>query len=214
MKKENKKISTKRYLIISIAVAFIALSLTACSQKKSIYDNQNTPVKNADETTSEDTQKNYSLEPLMECVGCVDGKTWNNKTCCTKNFETDCSKKNGVVRWVDLHPAYNGQFYGCFQKAPDAGKSCASEKDCLSGWCDLASAISSNKCELINKQLSGGKNSFSNEEYFIATYSCSTDKPGKCLEAVDNQKNPGGSYHYFKMQEKNMVEILGSGPIY
>ena len=157
--------------------------------------------------------KEYSVEPISECVECVNGQTWNNKPCCTANFEKDCTSKNGVVRWSDLHPAFT-VLRGCFQKAPDTGKECASGKDCLSGVCDLESAIKSNKCILIKKELTGGKNQYYGQEFYTATYSCGTPKPGACTETISNRVNPGGVSHTFKMDNKTLIETLESGPIF
>jgi len=155
----------------------------------------------------------YSAEPLAECVECENGKTWNNKSCCTSNFEKDCISKNGVVRLTDLHPVFTF-LRGCFQKAPDTGKECAIATDCLSGVCDLESAIKSSKCSLIKKELTGGKNKFSGQEFYTATYSCNTSTPGVCTETITNRTNPGGVSHFFKMDNKTLIETLTSGPIF
>ncbi len=157
-------------------------------------------------------RKNYT-EPLMECVDCIEGETWNNKECCTSDFESECLKKNGLVRLSDLHPAFT-TLKGCFQKAPDVGKECASESDCLSSVCDLESAITSNKCALIEKNLTGDKNQFGGEEFFTATYSCQTTKPGECLGTRRDKMNPGGVLHSYKMEGDTLIETVESGPIF
>jgi len=151
---------------------------------------------------------NYSPEPFAECVECVNGETWNNQPCCSTNFEKDCTSKNGVIRWTDLHPVFT-TLQGCFQKAPDTGKECASETDCLSGVCDLKSAIQSNQCTLIKKDMTDEEN-----QYYTASYSCNTPKPGTCAEAVSNRVNPGGVRHTFIMDNKTLIETLKSGPIF
>ena len=153
----------------------------------------------------------YSTEPFMECVECINGKTWNNKPCCTANFEKNCTSKNGVTVWTDLHPAFT-VLRGCYQKAPDTGKECISETDCLSGVCDLESAVKSDKCELIKKELTGG--SFAGQQFYIATYSCNTAKPGKCAETIKNRVNPGSISPYFRMDNNILIETLEPGPIY
>ncbi|MDD5626311.1 MAG: hypothetical protein PHG83_04080 [Patescibacteria group bacterium] len=153
---------------------------------------------------------NYSTEPFAECVDCRNGETWDNKPCCTDSFLKDCESQNGVVRFRDLHPVFSA-LRGCYQKAPDTGKECAVGTDCLSGGCDLESAIKSNKCNLIKKELTGGKNQYGNEEFYTATYSCETVKPGICTEAIGNQGNPGGLSHFFKMDNKILIETLGPG---
>lgn len=155
----------------------------------------------------------YSIEPISECVECVSGETWNNKQCCASSFEKDCISKNGVVRLFDLHPVFT-VLRGCFQKAPDTGKECATATDCLSGVCDLESAIKSNKCSLIKKELTGGKNRFGGQEFYTATYSCKVIKPGVCTETITNGVNPGGVSHFFKMDNKTLIEELMSGPIF
>ncbi len=141
----------------------------------------------------------YSVQAFMECVECVNNKTWNNKPCCTDNFESECLAENGVVRWSDLHPAFT-VLYGCFQKAPDTGEECASGIDCMSGVCNLENAIQSNKCALTKKELTGDENQYGDERFYIATYSCIINKPGECTETIENRKNPGGVYHNFKME--------------
>ncbi len=173
-----------------------------------------TPTTTTPTTThqsSTDSDK-YDPEPIAECVECVKGETLNNKPCCTNNFEKDCISKNGVVRWTDLHPVFT-LLIGCFRKAPDAGKNCASANDCLSGVCDLESAIKFNRCGLIKKDFTG-KHPFSGEKfYYTATYSCNTTKPGRCTEARENRDNPAGVSHTFKMNNKILIEILEPGPI-
>jgi hypothetical protein len=146
-------------------------------------------------------------------VECANGQTWNNKSCCTENFEKDCLADDGVVRWTDLHPAFT-VLKGCFQKAPDAGKACASGDGCMSGVCDLESAIESNSCTLIKNESTGGQNQFGNQGFYTATYSCFTSKPGKCAETIENRVNPGGVLHYFSMNGTTLIETLQSGPIY
>jgi hypothetical protein len=163
-------------------------------------------------TTPPIDSKKYTTEPIAECVRCIDGQTWNNKPCCTDSFEKNCASKDGVVRTSDLHPVFTF-LKGCFQKAPDTGKECASGKDCLSGVCDLESAIKSNRCTLIKKELTGGKNQFYGQEFYTASYSCSTPKPGVCTETISNGSNPGGVSHTFEMNNKTLIEILESGPI-
>lgn len=164
--------------------------------------------------TSTADSKNYSTGPFAECVGCENGQTWNNKPCCTDSFDKNCAAKNGVVRETDLHPV-STWLKGCFQKAPDAGKKCASATDCLSKVCILESAIKSNKCQLIKKEFTGEENRFNkNQKFYTATYSCNTTEPGECAEAVLDSLNPGGASHYFKMDNQTLIETLGSGPIY
>jgi len=166
------------------------------------------------ETATSTPSDKYSTDPISECVSCVNGKTWDNKPCCTDDFEKDCTSNNGVVRFSDLHPVFTW-ILGCFQKAPDTGKACSVATDCLSGVCDLESAIKSNKCILINKEFTGEKNRFNNsQEFYIATYSCNTTKPGVCAETITSKNNPGGANHTFKMDDKTLIEILESGPIY
>ena len=155
----------------------------------------------------------YNTNPLTECVECQNGKTWNNKPCCTDNFNNDCTAINGVIRWTDLHPAFT-TLKGCFQKAPDSGKECALDSDCLSGVCDLESAIKLNKCNLIKKEFSDKKNQFSGEGFYTASYSCKTTKPGVCMESINNRMNPGGKLHILKMNDKTLLESLQGGPIY
>jgi hypothetical protein len=158
--------------------------------------------------------KNYSTEPLAECVECQNGETWDNKPCCTDSFEKDCISKNGVVRFSDLHPAFT-VLRGCFQKAPDTGKECADGNDCLSGVCDLESAIKYNRCSLIKKELTGGKNQYGQgQEFYTASYLCTTTKPGVCAETILNSVNPGGVSHSFEMDNKTLIETFGSGPIF
>jgi len=168
-------------------------------------------------TTTKTTQpptalSKYNTEPIAECVECKNGQTWNNKPCCTANFEKDCSSKNGVVRFSDLHPVFTA-LRGCFQKAPDAGKACSSATDCLSGVCDLESAIKNNKCSLIKKELTGEKNQYYGQEFYTATYSCAVVNPGICTETIKNRTNPGGVSHTFRMDGKTLIETLESGPI-
>jgi len=161
---------------------------------------------------TEQSTTTYTTKPLAECKGCENGQTSDNKPCCTASFEKDCASKNGVVRFSDLHPA-PGVLKGCFPKAPDTGKECASGKDCLSGVCDLESAIKSNKCALIKKELTGGKNQYGKEEFYTASYSCGTTKPGACTETILNNTNPSGIKHTFEMNNETLIEILESGPI-
>jgi len=154
----------------------------------------------------------FSTEPIAECVECENGRTWNNKPCCTDGFETDCTSENGIMRWSDLHPV-STVLRGCFRKAPDAGQDCASFADCLSGVCDLESAVKYNKCSLLKKEITGGKNQYSGQEFYIATYSCGTNSPGVCTETIENRTNPGGVIHTFIMENKTLIETLQSGPI-
>ena len=164
---------------------------------------------------SEPITQEYSIEPISECVDCVNGETWDNKTCCNANFEKDCIAQNGVVRWSDLHPVFPSLLKGCFQKAPDTGKECVSGNDCLSGVCDLENAIKSNKCIFVRKERLEGRNqSGGGQELYISTYSCNIAKPGMCTETIENRVNPGGASHTFKMDGKILIETLDSGPIF
>jgi hypothetical protein len=157
--------------------------------------------------------KNYSTEPFAECVECRNGETWDNKPCCTDSFDKDCTSKNGVNRFFDLHPMFT-TLRGCFRKAPDTGKACSSGTDCLSGVCDLESAIKSDKCSLIKKEFTGERNRYNqSQEFFTATYSCSSDKPGACAETIRNEINPGGANHTFNLVGKTIVEVLEPGMI-
>lgn len=158
----------------------------------------------------------YSKKAISECAECSTNGNPSNLTCCTASFENDCAAKKGVTRWTDGHPGPYTAFRACYEKAPDTGKSCAVSDDCLSGVCNLESAIatSSAKCSLINKVLSGEKNRFYGQDFFTATYSCTTAKPGVCMEAVNNGMNPGGVSHTFKMDGKTLIETLESGPIF
>ena len=152
--------------------------------------------------------RNYSINPVFECIDCMDGDAPGYSPCCTSSFESDCLHRNGVVRLWDMRPAWT-YTRGCYQKAPDAGKACASGKECMSGVCYLAGAILQKKCNLIQKDVSREPTPTGAEKFFFnATYSCSTDKPGECLETVENSGNPGGIVHRFKMDGNTLIEIL------
>lgn len=155
----------------------------------------------------------YNAEPLLECVECVEGKSWNDKPCCTPSFEKDCLDRNGVIRFSDLHPV-STTLRACYQKSLDSGKECSSVKDCKSGVCDLAGAIKSNKCKLIKKELTGGKNQFNGQEFYNAEYTCDSLKPGSCGEAVNNRVNPGGEIKTYQMSGSTLIETSQSGPIF
>ena len=204
--------------LVSVAGYFTLLKKSnPISQQTTIIPSINstttTPTTTNKTTQPPTTLSKYSTEPIAECVECESGQTWNNKPCCTANFEKECSSKNGVVRFSDLHPAFT-VLRDCFQKAPDADKACSSATDCLSGVCDLESAIQNNKCSLIKKELTGGKNQYYGQEFYTATYSCATVKPGVCTETIENRTNPGGVSHTFKMDGKTLIETLESGPIF
>lgn len=158
----------------------------------------------------------YNASPMMECVRCVGGETWDNKPCCTDTFEQSCYAKGGVVRTEDLHPEFT-VLMSCFRKASDVGKACGSSGDCLSGVCDLRSAIQAERCVLAKKDFineTQGENASGPENYFFtATYDCSSDVPGVCAEARENKENPGGETHTFVMQGKTLTETLKPGPI-
>lgn len=204
----------KKYILISI----IVIAIIAGGVFYFLYKQQPPPIIPSQTPDASTTTPpiigsgNYNTEPLTECVECENGKTWDNKPCCTANFEKDCASKNGVVRWSDLHPV-STVLRGCFQKAPDTGKACAITTDCLSGVCDLESAIKSNKCTLIRKELTGEKNRFSGKEFYTASYSCGIPKPGACTETISNSVNPGGESRLFMMNNKTLIETLGSGQI-
>jgi len=132
--------------------------------------------------------KRYSTEPLMECVQCNNGATWNNQPCCDSNFSQQCADKNGVIRFKDLRPDFSGLLQECYMIASDAGKECATETDCKSGFCDLESAIRTNKCVLRERRANS------------ALYSCSSETPGMCASAPVS--NPGG----FKLEGRNLIE--------
>jgi len=157
------------------------------------------------------TSANYNSKPLMECVQCIDNKTWENKPCCDRDFSGLCSDKEGVIRFRDLHPLFSGLLQACYQKAPDIGTACASGKDCLSGVCNFSNAIASKVCSLTKKDITG-RSQLGNEEFFTATYSCSTKNPGKCAAAIENISNSAGVSHYFKMDGNNLVEVQEPGP--
>ncbi|MDP1710558.1 MAG: hypothetical protein Q8L46_01300 [candidate division WWE3 bacterium] len=197
--------------IILIVVVVVLVGITGyfvLVKKSGPITQQQTPTPSATSGS-----ENYSTEPFAECVECENGKTWNNKPCCTDSFEKDCAFKNGTIRWSDLHPVFT-VLKGCFQKAPEAGKECASGNDCLSGVCDLESAIKSNRCSLIKKELTGGKNQYYGQEFYTASYFCNTINPGVCTETIPNRVNPGGVNHTFEMDNKILIETLESGPIF
>jgi hypothetical protein len=183
----------------------VALLVVGCTQMPVTSNN----ISSSPNRTSLST--NFSREPFTECVTCVDGKTWDNKSCCAPNFEENCSTINGVVRWQDLHPLFSGVLKGCFQKALDAGKACGSGSDCISGICHLDNAAG--VCTLLKKEVTG-KSQFGNKEFFTATYSCPTERSGVCAETIDNLANPDGVSHYFKMNGSTMIEVQEAGPIY
>lgn len=161
---------------------------------------------------NEASEITYNITAVSECVECDAGdENWGKYQCCVEGFEEYCLAENGIVRISDLHPSYTWM-KGCFKKADDANEECASGADCLSGICDLGSAVNS-KCTLINKEFTGEKNEFGDQEFFTATYSCSTEKPGKCTETIENRLNPGGVWHYCKMEGKTLIEIQESGSI-
>jgi len=191
--------------ILAAGLIFLVILVLGCA--KPSENEQNPELENKTVLAG-----NYSTQPFMECVDCVNGQTWDNKSCCTENFENECLSAGGVIRWSDLHPAFT-VLKGCFQKAPDAGKECASGNGCMSGVCDLESAVGAHKCTLIKKELTGEKNRYGNDDFYTATYSCIADKPGKCEETVKNRLNPGGVLHYFRMNGTVLIEILESGPI-
>jgi hypothetical protein len=193
---------TKLLIILSIVFSLVAVF---------VFFNKN--QRNNTQTPNGKGLKNYTTKPLTECVVCQQGKSWNNTPCCTDNFDTECTTKNGVIRKTDLHPAFNSMLKGCFQKAPDAGKECAEGSSCLSGFCDLENAIKSTKCNLIKKELTGEKSKFYDVDFYMASYACETSKPGTCAEATQDQLNPGGVLHEFRMDNSVLVETLKSGPI-
>ena len=160
----------------------------------------------------------YSKDPIMTCYSyCEKDQTigWDNTPCCASNFENACQSKNGVLRTWDLHPVAPGWLNFCFQKAPDRWQACSINSDCLSGVCDLEYATTSSSCSLIKKEFSGEKNPYYNNiAFYTATYSCTTPSPGICLEAPENQVNPGGSHHSFEMNDKILTEVLEEGVIY
>jgi len=170
------------------------------------------PIKNPDNNDDKELGK-FTLNPITECIVCQEGKTWDNKPCCTNSFDSECKTKNGVIRTTDLHPVLNSTLKGCFQKAPDTGKACAEGRDCLSGVCSLESAIQSNKCNLTKKELTGEKSRYNDVEFYIATYSCNDATPGVCTETIEDELNPGGVSHTFIMEGSKLVETLSSGPI-
>ena len=157
----------------------------------------------------------YNSNPMMECVRCIGDQTWDDKPCCTDAFESSCFSRNGVVRTSDLHPEFT-VLMGCFRKASDAGKDCASVRDCLSGVCDLKNAIQIGRCVLVNKDfVSESQSGYPDLEnrFYTATYDCSSDFPGVCAEARENRVNPGGETHTFTMQGKTLIEKVEPGPI-
>lgn len=173
------------------------------------------PAKNgfgSREVSSHAASGTYNANPMMECVRCIDGQTWENKPCCTDAFEQACYSKNGVVRTEDLHPEFT-VLMNCFRKASDAGKACASAGDCLSGVCDLESALQNERCVLINKEESQEDYPSFENHFYTATYDCSSDFPGMCTEARENGVNSGGETHTFTMQGKTLTEKLLPGPI-
>jgi hypothetical protein len=153
--------------------------------------------------------RNYSINPVFECIDCIDSDAPGNVPCCTSRFESDCLRRNGIVRLWDMHPAWT-YTRGCYQKAPDTGKACASGKECMSGVCYLASGIGQKKCTLIKKDVSNERTpSVAAEKFFFnATYSCTTDKQGECLETIEDSGNPMGINHLFKMDGNTLIEIL------
>jgi hypothetical protein len=153
---------------------------------------------------------NFSTEPIMQCVECMDGKTWDDQPCCDDDFASKCEDKDGVVRSRDLHPVFT-YLNACFKKAPDAGNACATNKECMSGLCDLQSPINNNVCTLIEREERG--KSFGRDLY-TAKYSCPSSSPGICAEAVASLGNPGGSSRSLKMEGNILIDNVSSGPIF
>jgi hypothetical protein len=101
----------------------------------------------------------------------------------------------------------------CFQKAPDAGKKCSLNSECLSGVCDLEIGIKNNECSFVKKELTGEKGR-SGKDFYASTYLCKTIKPGMCTEAINGRVNPGGYSHTFKMDGQNLIENFEAGSIF
>ena len=198
----------KAKLLLASSIAIALLMVLILNKQKSDFK----IPENIDLKVSTNS-KDFTTAPLEECVVCMQGVSWDNKPCCNDNFDSECAAKNGVMRSFDLHPLFNSILKGCFQKLPDAGMMCAEGKECLSGICNLEYAIKSEKCRLIEKELTGKKNSYSGLNFYTASYSCTNVRPGICTEAVDDEQNPGGYNHVFKMEGNILVETLDSGPI-
>jgi len=74
----------------------------------------------------------------------------------------------------------------------------------------LASGIAQKKCNQIKKYVSKERTPSGEAEkfFFNATYSCTTDKPGRCLETIENSGNPLGVNHFYEMDGNTLIEIL------
>ena len=152
----------------------------------------------------------YNKKPIMSCYTCDEDETvaWNDEPCCEYDFQNICSSRKGILRFNDMHPA-PGDAQMCYQKAPDTWKACSIESDCLSWVCDLEYATTSGSCTLTKKEFSG-----ENDEFYTATYSCTTPSPGVCREAPEGWINPGGFSHSFMMNDKILTEVLEEGAIF
>ena len=144
---------------------------------------------------------NYINKPITKCFECFGDLEGFWAVIVNEN----CKLRNGVVVTYDRHPI-GGISYCCYQKAPDAGKPCTSDSDCLSRFCHLEDAITSGACTLIKKEFTG---EYKDKPYFYtATYSCPTNNPGLCAE-VDNES----CCHHYSIEGTTLIEVLEAGPI-
>ena len=153
---------------------------------------------------------------------CATNKINENYPECPKNFEQNCAKKGGLIRIVPINFGGMNTIYECKRSAADVGKICASDSECSEG-CNLKSAIDSGKCTLTKKDLLAGEleklpeylqNTYKAEDFYVGTYSCSTNKPGTCKNGTENIENFPGISTSYEMESNNLTETRHSGPIY
>lgn len=134
--------------------------------------------------------------PIMKCLDP-----------CPATFNKKCLAAGGVIESYPHGPAL--LLNVCFQKAPDAGKACALDSECLSRICNLEYAIKSNACNLVEKKYIDKRN-----DYYTATYSCKSGRPGICAPTPSNISGYGLGYEeVFTMKDKTLLKTRRSGPM-
>jgi hypothetical protein len=177
-------------------------------------------------------------DPVLSCANCTYGENFSTKEDCLKyksdcnvksyrdyvccndiNFVESCSALGGLEKRHGLMPVVPTiSISECFLKVSDLDKPCSSADECSSRVCMLQQAIDSGVCVLTSKVYAeNGKTAINGAdpgvEYYTETYSCQTNKPGKCGEVTDSLPFRAGYILVYTVDGKTLIKESKVGEV-
>jgi hypothetical protein len=161
-----------------------------------------------------------SLSKLVTIMQCAEKEIGEGYPKCSEDFNEKCAEKGGSIRTIQLHYGGPNMIFECREKALDAGKPCAFNGECSAG-CNLKNAIDTGACKFVKKSILKEEASksidylrYDAEDFYVSTYSCSTERPGTCKDGTESVVNIPGMTISYKMDGFNLIERRMAGPVY